>query len=118
MQGQTPEQPAEQACRGGRVPPDDTGPSLSGIHHSPDPVPMRNQGLFHRRTLQRSVALGPGPLPLIPGKPLEGNPCRLGKEGNWSECSNIFKAMQPPGHNLNFRHLTHQRDDFWWGDGK
>ena len=97
---------------------DDTCTRLWHSPFSPSPVPMWNQGLVHGNTPQRSVALGPGPLPLIPGQASGENPGVLGEEGNWSECSNIFKAMQPPEHNLNFRwHLIHQRDDFWWGGG-
>ena len=102
----------------GRWAPQMTHAHVSGIHHSPPAqFPCGIRVLF-LNTSQRSVALGPGPLPLIPGQASGENPGLLGEEGNWSECSNIFKAMQPPEHNLNFRwHLLHQRDDFWWGGG-
>lgn len=56
---------------------------------------MWKQGLVHGNTLQRSVALGPGPLPRIPGKPLEKTLVFLRKKRTGQSVQTFSKLGNP-----------------------
>lgn len=80
---------------GGMCSSDDTCTRLWHPPLSPGPVPMWKQGLVHGNTLQRAVALGPGPLPRIPGKPLEKTLVFLGKKRTGQSVQTFSKLGNP-----------------------